>query len=70
MEWNIVSERGLPTKNGRYGIIYRYKEKGKHVYIHVADFLIDYDSLWAGMPRSMEILAWCELPPIPSQFII
>lgn len=68
-EWQIISEVGSPTKNGRYGIIYRYINKGRYIYIHVADFLA-FPKTWVGITEYMEVLAWCEFPPIPSQFII
>lgn len=69
MEWNIISEKGLPKDDGRYGVIYRYKEEGKQVYIHTSCYVVDFNR-WVNLSGKIEILAWCEFPPIPSQFII
>lgn len=66
MEWNIISEKGLPERNGKYGIIFRYRNT-KQVHAHAANFI---NGGWVNTLGDEEILAWCEFPPIPSQFII
>ena len=72
MEWNIVTEKGQPRNNGRYGVISRYKLPGsKDVCVHIANFLVtNGNGKWVGIPEDIEILAWCEMPPIPGQFMI
>jgi hypothetical protein len=69
MEWQIISEAGNPKKSGRYGIIYWYRNRGRHIYLHIDDFIMP-NQKWVGMSSYAEVLAWCEFPAIPSQFII
>lgn len=68
-EWQIISETGNPKKSGRYGILYRYRKNKNVVHIHTLNYVAEI-KLWAGQNDAMEIVAWCEFPPIPVQFII
>lgn len=63
LKWIPVSER-LPKEEGRYAIIFR---EGRLVRWFVADYLA-HEKRWMNM-WTAEVLAWMELPEIPSSFL-
>lgn len=66
-KWIVVNFDGNPKQNGRYLIVYRYKEATELRY-YIGDYDICYG--WNAMMDNVEILAWRNIPFFNSEALL